>query len=88
MDVEKTIDMTDGEVAQYEVADVLQIEGLANRVTQGLNGDSIAPKFVLMCYAPRRDFFVKFLQEPIPVESKLIDKLHDMLNTEIVVGTI
>lgn len=60
MDVEKGSD-TDGETTQYEIADVLTIEGLANRITQGINGEKIAPKFVLMCYAPRRDFLMKFL---------------------------
>ena len=87
MDVEKGSD-TDGETSQYEIADVLTIEGLANRITKGIDGENVAPKFVLMCYAPRRDFLMKFLQEPIPVESQLADKLHDELNTEIVVGTI
>ena len=41
-----------------------------------------------MCYTPRRDYFVKFLQEPLPVESDLAENLHDALNAEIVVGTI
>ena len=60
MDVEKGSDV-DGETTQYEIADVLTIEGLANRVTKGISGEKIAPKFVLMCYAPRRDFLMKFL---------------------------
>ena len=87
MDVEKDSEL-DGETNQYEIADVLTIEGLANRTSKGANGETIPPKFVMTCYAPRRDFFVKFLQEPIPVESQLVDNLHDELNTEIVVGTI
>lgn len=41
-----------------------------------------------MCYTPRRDYFVKFLQEPLPVESDLAENLHDALNAEIVVGTV
>jgi pre-mRNA-splicing helicase BRR2 len=41
-----------------------------------------------MCYTPRKDYFVKFLQEPLPVESQLADNLRDALNVEIVSGSV
>lgn len=41
-----------------------------------------------MVFAPRKDYFVKFLQEPLPIESQLSDNLHDILNAEISVGSI
>ena len=41
-----------------------------------------------MCYTPRKDYFVKFIQEPLPIESGLADNLHDPLNAEIVAGTV
>jgi pre-mRNA-splicing helicase BRR2 len=36
-----------------------------------------------MCYKPRQDYFIKFLEEPLPIESSLVDNLRDILNAEI-----
>lgn len=57
---------------------------------QEINQDGVkqSPKFHLMVYSARRDYFVKFLQEPMPLESQLAENLQDPLNTEIVAGTI
>jgi pre-mRNA-splicing helicase BRR2 len=52
------------------------------------NQQKVAPKCLLMCYTPRKDYFVKFLQEPLPVESQLADNLRDALNVEIVSGSV
>jgi activating signal cointegrator complex subunit 3 len=41
-----------------------------------------------MCYSPHKDYFVKFIQEPLPIESSLAENLHDPLNAEIVAGTV
>jgi len=87
MDVER-YDGSEGRMVEYPMADVLQMEGLANRALETPDGQHLAPKCLLMCYTPRRDYFVKFLQEPLPVESDLAENLHDALNAEIVVGTI
>ena len=64
------------------------MEGCASATLEASDGTSLAPKCLLMCYTPRKEFFVKFLREPLPVESDLAENLHDALNAEIVVGTI
>ena len=87
MDVER-YDGAEGRMVEYPIADVLQMEGLACSSLQASDGQRLAPKCLLMCYTPRRDYFVKFLQEPLPVESDLAENLHDALNAEIVVGTV
>uniref|UniRef100_A0A1I7XD94 SEC63 domain-containing protein n=1 Tax=Heterorhabditis bacteriophora TaxID=37862 RepID=A0A1I7XD94_HETBA len=45
-------------------------------------------KCVLMCQSSKKDFFKKFLYEPLPVESHLDHCLHDHFNAEIVTKTI
>ncbi|VDN20518.1 unnamed protein product [Gongylonema pulchrum] len=45
-------------------------------------------KCVLMCQSSKKDFFKKFLYEPLPVESHLDHCLHDHFNAEIVTRTI
>ena len=88
MDVER-YDGVEGRMVEYPIADVLQMEGLANLTLRADDGGKkLAPKCLLMCYTPRRDYFVKFLQEALPVESELASNLHDFLNAEVVVGTV
>ena len=36
----------------------------------------------------KKNFYKKFLYEPFPVESQLLDALHDHINAEVVSGTI
>ncbi|VDM59111.1 unnamed protein product [Angiostrongylus costaricensis] len=67
----------------YPIGDVLHIVGLANR--PGRDPDA---KCVLMCQSSKKDFFKKFLYEPLPVESHLDHCLHDHFNAEIVTKTI
>uniref|UniRef100_A0A1I7YF66 U5 small nuclear ribonucleoprotein 200 kDa helicase n=1 Tax=Steinernema glaseri TaxID=37863 RepID=A0A1I7YF66_9BILA len=67
----------------FSVNDVLYMVGLANR--QGRESDA---KCVLMCQSSKKDFFKKFLYEPLPVESHLDHCLHDHFNAEIVTKTI
>jgi pre-mRNA-splicing helicase BRR2 len=37
-------------------------------------------KVVLMCAAPRKEYYKKFLFEPLPIESHLDHFLHDTFN--------
>uniref|UniRef100_A0A0N5ASB3 U5 small nuclear ribonucleoprotein 200 kDa helicase n=1 Tax=Syphacia muris TaxID=451379 RepID=A0A0N5ASB3_9BILA len=67
----------------YPIGDVLHMVGLANRPL--VDEDA---KCVLLCQSSKRDFFKKFLYEPLPVESHLDHCLHDHFNAEIVTKTI
>ena len=62
---------------------MLQAVGRANRTR-----DDHDSKCVLLCQSSRKDFYKKFLYEPIPVESHLDHTLHDHFNAEIVTKTI
>lgn len=75
-----------GKIHAYEdfpVTDVLQMVGRANRPQE----DDDA-KCVLMCQSSKKDFFKKFLNESLPVESHLDHRMHDHFNAEIVTKTI
>ncbi|XP_076308174.1 U5 small nuclear ribonucleoprotein l(3)72Ab isoform X1 [Tachypleus tridentatus] len=75
-----------GKIHAYEdfpVTDVLQMVGRANRPLVDEDG-----KCVLLCQSSKKDFFKKFLYEPLPVESHLDHCLHDHFNAEIVTKTI
>ncbi|KAJ8971261.1 hypothetical protein NQ317_011620, partial [Molorchus minor] len=67
----------------YPVTDVLQMVGRANRPLEDDDG-----KCVLMCQNSKKDFFKKFLSDPLPAESHLDHRLHDHFNAEIVTKTI
>lgn len=67
----------------YPITDTLQMVGRANRP----NDDDEA-KCVLMCHSSKKDYFKKFLYEPLPIESHLDHALHDHFNAEIVTRTI
>jgi hypothetical protein len=41
-----------------------------------------------MCHAPRKEYYNKFLFEPLPVESHLDSALHDHFVAEVVTRTI
>ncbi len=69
--------------ADYPVSDILQMMGRASRPLI----DSIG-KCVLLCFGPKKEFYKKFLYEPLPVESHLDHFLADHLNSEIVTKTI
>ncbi|XP_064601354.1 U5 small nuclear ribonucleoprotein 200 kDa helicase-like [Liolophura sinensis] len=77
----------DGKTHSYEdypVTDVLQMVGRANRpMTEDEEG-----KAVILCQSSKKEFFKKFLYEPLPVESHLDHCLHDHFNAEIVTKTI
>ncbi|KAL3278293.1 hypothetical protein HHI36_013626 [Cryptolaemus montrouzieri] len=67
----------------YPITDVLQMVGRANRPLE----DDDA-KCVLMCQNSKKEFFKKFLSDPLPVESHLDHRLPDHFNAEIVTKTI
>ncbi|KAL2892261.1 DExH-box ATP-dependent RNA helicase DExH12 [Bienertia sinuspersici] len=67
----------------YPVTDLLQMMGHASRPLLDKSG-----KCVILCHAPRKEYYKKFLYEAFPVESHLHHYLHDNLNAEIVVGVI
>ncbi|KAL4189933.1 hypothetical protein AMTRI_Chr08g209540 [Amborella trichopoda] len=67
----------------YPITDLLQMMGNANRPLKDISG-----KCVILCHAPRKEYYKKFVYEFFPVESHLQHFLHDNLNAEVVVGTI
>lgn len=67
----------------YPITEILQMCGRANRPQ--VDTDS---KVVLMCQSSKKNFYKKFLYEPLPVESHLDKCLHDHFNAEIVTKTI
>eukprot|EP00252_Welwitschia_mirabilis_P011890 TRINITY_DN2641_c0_g2_i1.p1 TRINITY_DN2641_c0_g2~~TRINITY_DN2641_c0_g2_i1.p1 ORF type:complete len:1287 (-),score=253.33 TRINITY_DN2641_c0_g2_i1:150-3629(-) len=67
----------------YPITDLLQMMGRASRPLLDNSG-----KCVILCHAPRKEYYKKFLYEPYPVESHLDHFLHDHMNAEVVVGTI
>ena len=67
----------------YAVTDVLRMLGRAGRIGQDEEG-----KCVVLCQSSKKEFFKKFLFEPLPVESHLEWALHDHFNAEVVTKTI
>ncbi|ERN04114.1 hypothetical protein AMTR_s00077p00041320 [Amborella trichopoda] len=67
----------------YPITDLLQMMGNANRPLKDISG-----KCVILCHAPRKEYYKKFVYEFFSVESHLQHFLHDNLNAEVVVGTI
>jgi hypothetical protein len=51
-------------------------------------GRPAARRCVLMCHAPRKEYYKKFLFEAFPVESHLDHALADHLAAEVVTGTV
>ncbi|XP_071827411.1 U5 small nuclear ribonucleoprotein 200 kDa helicase-like isoform X1 [Apostichopus japonicus] len=68
----------------YPVTDVLQMVGRANRP----DIENEVSKCVILCQGSKKDFYKKFLYEPLPVESHLDHCLHDHFNAEVVTKTI
>ena len=69
--------------ADYPVTDLLAMMG---RAARPLHDDHSV--CVLLCHAPRKEYYKKFLYEPFPVESHLDHFLHDHMAAEIVTRTI
>lgn len=69
----------------YPVTDILQMLGLAGRPHLDAEDGGRA---VLMCHSSRKEYYKRFLYEPLPVESHLDHVLADHLNAEVVTRTI
>jgi len=67
----------------YPITDILQMMGRAGRPQFDVVG-----KAVVMVHDSKKEFYKKFLYEPFPVESSLLQQLHDHLNAEIASGSI
>ena len=67
----------------FPITDVLQMMGRAGRPQFDKFG-----KALILVHDKKKEFYKKFLYEPFPVESSLIDVLDDHLNAEIVANTI
>ncbi|ESO12122.1 hypothetical protein HELRODRAFT_62279, partial [Helobdella robusta] len=76
----------DGKTKRYvdfPITDVLQMMGRAGRPQFDDQG-----KAVILVHDVKKHFYKKFLYEPFPVESSLLDVLTDHLNAEIVAESI
>eukprot|EP01068_Selenidium_serpulae_P010678 Selendium_serpulae@DN5511_c1_g2_i1.p1 len=67
----------------YPIADVLQMMGRAGRP-----GEDTSAALVLLCQSSKKDYYKKFIYEPLPVESHLDQRLADHINAEVVLKTI
>eukprot|EP00798_Chlamydomonas_sp_ICE-L_P004882 gene4882-34647_t len=67
----------------FPITDVLQMMGRAGRPQYDHHGVA-----VIMVHEPKKQFYKRFLYEPLPVESSLHTQLWDHFNAEIVSGTI
>eukprot|EP01094_Clydonella_sp_ATCC50884_P027738 TRINITY_DN8091_c1_g1_i2.p1 TRINITY_DN8091_c1_g1~~TRINITY_DN8091_c1_g1_i2.p1 ORF type:complete len:1749 (+),score=740.80 TRINITY_DN8091_c1_g1_i2:384-5249(+) len=72
-----------GRYVDFPITDVLQMMGRAGRPQFDDSGVA-----VIMVHEPKKNFYKKFLYEPFPVESSLLDVLHDHIMAEVVSGTI
>ena len=76
----------DGKQKRYvdmPITDVLQMMGRAGRPQFDDHGVAC-----VLVHDVKKHFYKKFLYEPFPVESSLLDVLPDHLNAEVVAGTI
>ncbi|XP_071112657.1 activating signal cointegrator 1 complex subunit 3-like [Haliotis cracherodii] len=84
--VVKGTEYFDGKTRRYvdfPITDVLQMMGRAGRPQFDDQG-----KAVILVHDIKKHFYKKFLYEPFPVESNLLEVLPDHLNAEVVAGTI
>ncbi|XP_071491238.1 activating signal cointegrator 1 complex subunit 3-like [Diadema antillarum] len=76
----------DGKTKRYvdfPITDVLQMMGRAGRPQFDDQGTA-----VILVHDIKKHFYKKFLYEPFPVESNLLEVLPEHLNAEIVAGTV
>jgi len=68
---------------EYPISEILQMIGRAARPEIDNNS-----KCVFMCHTPKKNYFTKFISEPLPVESNLEEHLHDAINAEVAGGNL
>lgn len=73
----------DHRYVDYPVADMLKMLGRASKPYEGTPG-----RCVLMCQPNKKEYYKKFLNEGLPIESHLDHELHDCFNAAIVTRTI
>jgi pre-mRNA-splicing helicase BRR2 len=79
-------DSRESKYVDCAIADILQMVGCACR--PHLDASGKGGVCVILCQNARKQYFKKFLYEPLPVESHLDHRLADHLNAEIVVKTV
>lgn len=82
----KGTEFFDGKTSRYvdyPLTDVLQMIGRAGRPGYADEG-----RAVVMAQDSKKNFYMKFLYSPFPVESCLKDRLCENLNAEIAIGTV
>ena len=67
----------------YPIHDVLQMMGRASR--PGIDQSGMC---VLLTQNSKKEYYKKFIYEPLPVESHLDQRMADHMNAEIVMKTI
>lgn len=82
----KGTEFYDGKLKRYvdmPITDVLQMMGRAGRPQFGNEGIA-----VVLVHDVKKNFYKKFLYDPFPVESSLLNVLPDHINAEVVAGTV
>merc|ERR1712078_744504 len=79
----KKFDGRENRYVDYPIHDVLQMMGRASR--PGMDASGVC---VLLCQSSKKDYYKKFIYEPLPVESHLDQRITDHMNAEIVMKTI
>ncbi|XP_027205519.2 activating signal cointegrator 1 complex subunit 3-like [Dermatophagoides pteronyssinus] len=72
-----------GRYVDFPITDVLQMIGRAGRPQ--FDTSAVA---ILFVHDIKKEYYRKFLYEPFPVESHLLDAFPDHLNAEVITGTV
>jgi pre-mRNA-splicing helicase BRR2 len=79
----KKFDGRENRYVDYPIHDVLQMMGRASR--PGIDQSGMC---VLLTQNSKKEYYKKFIYEPLPVESHLDQRMADHMNAEIVMKTI
>ena len=79
----KKFDGRENRYVDYPIHDVLQMMGRASR--PGIDQSGMV---VLLTQNSKKEYYKKFIYEPLPVESHLDQRMADHMNAEIVMKTI